>query len=397
MNEAASNIERAQSFSPESVVVVTRDQLKSLPCWDKSFASERKDHRYYELIEDTLHPEFEYRYFAITDADGHVCAIQPFFILHQDMLEGVDPRIKAWVSAVRRFWPRFMQIRTLMVGCVAGEGHLDGESDAARDRNASIFAANIVASARKLKTPLIVLKEFPSQYRNSLKAFLDYGFARLPSFPMTKLNIDYKDFDDYAWNALTSVIRQRLRKKFQAAEKSSPITMTVAHDITSMIEEIYPLYFSVYERSNFHFEKLTKEYFCEIGRRMPDKVRFFIWRQNDRVVAFSFCMVEGDAIYTEYIGLDYKVAIDLHLYHYMIRDTINWAIANGYKWFRSSGLNYEPKRGLRALLDPLDLYVQHTSPIANRILKRFLPWLEPTRYDKVLPRFPNYGELWVKD
>jgi hypothetical protein len=26
-----------------------------------------------------------------------------------------------------------------------------------------------------------------------------------------------------------------------------------------------------------------------------------------------------------------------------------------------------------------------------------LPWLEPTRYDKTLKKFPNYVELWDSD
>ena len=107
-------------------------------------------------------------------------------------------------------------------------------------------------------------------------------------------------------------------------------------------------------------------------------------------------MIEGDALYAEYIGLDYKVALDLHLYHYAVRDMTSWAITNGYKWLRSSGLNYDPKLHLRHLLDPIDLYVRHTSLIANTVLKRILPLIEPTRYDPTLKKFPNYAELWGK-
>jgi hypothetical protein len=105
-------------------------------------------------------------------------------------------------------------------------------------------------------------------------------------------------------------------------------------------------------------------------------------------------MTEGDAIYAEYIGLDYSIALNLHLYHYAFRDMITWAIANGYKWFRSSGLNYDPKLHLRHLLDPIDLYVRHTSGTMNAIFKWALPLIEPTRYDKTLQRFPNYRALW---
>ena len=77
-----------------------------------------------------------------------------------------------------------------------------------------------------------------------------------------------------------------------------------------------------------------------------------------------------------------------------VRDTINWAIAGGYKWFRSSGLNYDPKLHLRHQLDPVDLYVRHVSPLANVVLKRVLPWLSPVRYDETLKKFPNYREMW---
>ena len=72
----------------------------------------------------------------------------------------------------------------------------------------------------------------------------------------------------------------------------------------------------------------------------------------------------------------------------------SWAISHGYKWLRSSGLNYDPKLHMRHLLDPTDLYVRHTSVIVNTALKRILPLIEPTRYDPTLRKFPNYRELW---
>jgi hypothetical protein len=111
-------------------------------------------------------------------------------------------------------------------------------------------------------------------------------------------------------------------------------------------------------------------------------------------VAFGECMVHGDTMFAEYLGLDYNVALEFHLYHYVYRDLVSWAIANGYKRFQSSGLNYDPKLHLRHRLMPVDLYVKHTSAIMNVIMRMALPWLAPTRYDKTLKKFPNYDELW---
>ena len=92
---------------------------------------------------------------------------------------------------------------------------------------------------------------------------------------MTKVSIDYPSFEEYMTRALNSATRKKLRKKFQAAERAAPIDMSVVHDVTPHIAQIYPLYLQVYHRSKLHFEKLTEAYFCELGRRMPDKARFF--------------------------------------------------------------------------------------------------------------------------
>jgi Acetyltransferase (GNAT) domain len=375
--------------------VIARSDLQRCPRWQVAFANERKDHRYYELVEDTLHPEFEYRYFVLGDAVGRVSAVQPFFLLDQDLLVGASPRYRVLIDAARRLWPRMMRARTLMVGCVAGEGHLDGD-EACNDTRVELLASTITEQARSLGAQLIVFKEFPARYRPALECLIGHGFTRIPSLPMTRLCIDYASFEDYMTHALNSATRKKLRKKFEATARASALAMSVTNDATSVISDIYPLYLQVYERSKLHFEKLTETYFCDLGQRMGDKVRFFLWRQNERTVAFATCMVHGDAFYAEYIGLDYNVALDLHLYHYVFRDMVSWAIANGYKWFRSSGLNYDPKLHLRHLLDPIDLYVRHTSTPINAVLKRILPVLEPTRYDATLAKFRNYQELWAR-
>jgi hypothetical protein len=376
-----------------SVEIAVRAELNCLPHWENAFSGQRKDRRFYEIVEDTLTEGFEYRYFVIKDAQGRPFSVQPFFILHQDLTAGLPAKVRVLIDPVRRLLPRFMTLKTLIVGCAAGEGHLDGK-EAVHGLHARLLASTIVAHARRLGARLILLKEFPVKYRGTLSIFLQHGFARVPSLPMTRLNIDYPNFEEYMKHALNSATRTKLRRKFRVTEQAAPIEMSVFRDVSPIIDDVYPLYLQVYNRSKLHFEKLTKAFFCSLGHLMPDKVRFFVWRQGTQIVAFSLCMVDGDAIYAEYIGLDYAVALQLHLYHYAVRDMISWAMAQGYKWLRSSGLNYDPKLHLRHQLDPIDLYVRHTSSIANIALRAILPLIEPTRYDPVLKKFANYKDLW---
>jgi hypothetical protein len=64
-----------------SVDVLSGHHLQHCRHWKYAFASQHKDHRYYEIVADTLHAEFRYLYFALRDAQGQIQAIQPFFIL----------------------------------------------------------------------------------------------------------------------------------------------------------------------------------------------------------------------------------------------------------------------------------------------------------------------------
>ncbi len=376
-----------------SVAPISRDELRTCEAWQIAFASQRKDHRYYEIVADTIRDHFEYGYFAIRDASQRVVAVQPYFLLDQDVLEGIKLDRSLLVTRIRRRYPRFLKLRTLMLGCTAGEGHLAESAQLPAGTVAKTLAQSIVVQAQALGAQMIVLKEFPRGNRRDLACFEREGFGRAPSMPMTTLDIDYKNFDDYMEQALSAKMRRDLRKKFRVAE-SANLEMTVTDNAASFIDEIYPLYLQIYERSNFHFEKLTKEYFSRLGCEMGDKTRFFIWYRGNTLMAFALCMVEGEEIFAEYIGLDYAFALDLHLYHYISRDVISWAMAHGYKRFRSSGLNYDPKLHLRHRLDPIDLYVRHVSPLANWIMRLALPWIVPVRYDATLRKFANYRQMW---
>ena len=379
------------------VFAVTRQQIETCERWRfayaRAFPDVRKDSRYYDIVEETILQGFDYRYFVVEDQSGEVRAVQPFFLLNQDLIAGAGKVVRGIIKPFRMIYSRFLTLRTLMVGCAAGEGHLDGSDVEHGTWVAEALREALAIYAKKIRTSMVVLKEFPAAYRAQLECFRRNEYTRVPSLPMVKLSIDYANFEEYMTKALSKVTRKGLRRKFKATVDAG-IELQVVEDVTPYVDEVHALYMNVFNRSKMHFEKLTKEYLCRLGRDMPDKTRFFLWRQNGKIIAFSLCMLQGDSIYDEYLGLDYAVALDLHLYFHTLRDVIEWAIKNGCKWYCSSALNYDPKLHLRCDLAPLDLYVTHTSKIANFILRRVLPWMEPTRGDKVLKQFKNYDTLW---
>jgi len=385
-------VAKEQTSSLLHMEIISRADLERCSHWPAAFADDRKDRRYYEIVEDTIDQGFDYGYFALKSDAGEIRAIQPFFINDQDLLAGTNTRIMKMVSGLRRFWPRFLKMRTLMIGCAGGEGHLDAGDGLSRLLVAKSLAAGISREARRLKSRMLVFKEFPRVDRPALSCLQKDGFTRIPSMPMTRLRLNFGTYEDYL-RTLSRNTRSQLRRKFKESGERASLEMRVVTDITPYIDEVYPLYLAVWGKSSLQFEKATPEYFSKIGQNMPDKALFFLWYLKGKIVAFNYCLIHKDSICSEYLGFDYNVAFDLHLYYVVSRDVLKWAIANKNKWWCSTALNYEPKYRLRQELDPLDLHVKHTNPIFNFVLKRALPYLEPTRYDKVLQRFSNYGDL----
>jgi predicted N-acyltransferase len=379
-------------FSQGVVKALPRAELQNCEAWKRALQNKCKDHRYYEIVEETLQDGFEQHYLLLEDHPGNARAIQPVFFVRQNLVEAVPGKISSIVDRVRKIFPRFLTMRVLMVGCAAGTGDLAACDERDEAWVANALQASLSNYAKRNKASLVVLKDFPATYRVELETFPLNGYARIPSMPMTRLPLRYNNWDEY-FRTLSKATRKDLRRKFRKAERAPKIEMEVVSDIAPLVDEIHPLYLAVHERSPLKFETLTKDYFRRIGQRMPDRARFFIWRQLGKIIAFSFCLVCDDKIYDECIGLDYSVALDLHLYFYTLRDIISWALEQGLKYYYSNPLNYEPKLHLDCELVPLDLYVMHTNSLLNPIFRRLIKYLGPTRHDPVLQRFPNADQL----
>ena len=91
------------------------------------------------------------------------------------------------------------------------------------------------------------------------------------------------------------------------------------------------------------FDALNKDYFLALSHEMPDKTRFFVWRQNGRITAFNLCLIHRQTLYDLGVGFDYSVALQLHLYFVTFRDVIGWGIANGIRTYHAGSLDYDPK------------------------------------------------------
>lgn len=362
--------------------------------WQRSLAGFDHDHRYYELTQSTLSDQFSHYYLFLIDETGQTQSIQPFFLVTHDLLEGLSPVFKRIADRLRQTVPYLFSVRMLMVGSPAGEGDLSRPiSNRPAVWVAEALHEALPAIAKKLHASLIVLKDFPKSYRPVLDTFSSNGYVRMPSMPATELALKFNDFEHYVSSTLSHKTRKNIRKKLREVAALSPISMEVVPDLAPYIDEVYPLYQQVFHRAKLKFEELSRDYLLKLGQTMPERVRFFLWRQDGRIVAFNVCLVNNGVLYDKYIGLQYPIALEAHLYFLTLSDVMKWAMANDIHTYYSAPLNYDPKLHLRQKLVPLDLYTRHTSNWINPFVRRFIRFLGPTQHDQTLALFENFKDL----
>src|SRR5881275_1780157 len=176
--------------------VLSRADLARSEAWPRAFADKSKDHRFYEIVADTLGNNFEHHYLVLEDRAGEVRGIQPVFFVQQNLVEGI-PALRAAVERIRKRFPRFLTMRLLMVGNAAGEGHLSVCAPGDEEWVANALYQVLEVYGRRARVSLVVFKDFPATYRDVLWKFSANDYTRVPSMPMTELKLDYTDFEEY--------------------------------------------------------------------------------------------------------------------------------------------------------------------------------------------------------
>ncbi len=234
------------------------------------------DHRYYEVVHRTLSHDFALFYLVFHDRDGTFRGAQPFFLVDQNILAGVQGRVADLAARIRTKYRRFMTLKTLMLGNPAGPGalgitrsHTAGNEESDRIWFAIALGEALALYSRRHKVRIVVFKDFPVESREAMSGLLDptpggADFIRIPSMPMTGLELSpYTSFEDYMTKTLSKATRKNLRRKFKATA-TEKIEMTVTQDISDCVDEVHRLYLQVYGRAGMKFEKLTPAYFLEL-------------------------------------------------------------------------------------------------------------------------------------
>lgn len=354
--------------------------------WDALFPQIPENYNFFRTIEETLSQQFKLYYITIYEGAELVCAA-PCFIMDYSLDTTVEGPLKKFLAWLQRKAPQLFMFRVLICGCPMAEGRI-GLKNPSRCDLIKALLDQMRSLSKKESASLIAFKDFSEAYLTHFQSILREGFHTMRNYPATELDMRFRSFEEYL-ASLSRVTRKGIKKKLKQVEQKTKIELEVTNTVDGSLDEVYALYLNTLNKSEVQFEKLTKEFFVKLSRNMPQETKYFLWRIDGKLAAFDLCLASCGILIDEYIGLDYKVAYQYHLYYVTFRDIFCWCLKNGIHTFQGGTLNYDPKKRLDFKFLPQYIFVKHKNIFMNFVFGILCKILKPENFDPVLKRMRN--------
>lgn len=350
--------------------------------WDSIFPDIPESYGFFKTIDETMSGQFIPYYILIYDEAGVAC-VAPCFAFDYPLDTTIDGPLKRFISSFRKIMPGLLVPRAFMCGSPASEGRIGIKNAPYRDDIIKTLVREMRRLAEKERASFIAFKEFSGDYADTLKPLLNMKFHMVRALPSVEMDLPFKSFEEY-FNTLSAATRIDLRRKFKKTDGRVKIEMEVRSELGDLLDEAYGLYTDTLRKSNMKFEVMPKSFFRDIPQNMPGVAKFFLWRVEGKLVAFHLCLVSGGVFIAEYLGFDYDIAYDYHLYFIHFRDEMKWCIRNGVRRYESGAMNYDPKKRLDFRFVPQYIYARHKNPTVNFLFGPLIKLLDPVNSDPVL-------------
>lgn len=360
----------------DSVSKIKRDD------WEAVFKDMPEGYPFYELLESSCLQEFSFHYLILYEGDS-VVLIAPLFIADFNLDIAAGNFIKGSIQLLRKIFPRLLIIRTLFCGSPFGEHGIVGIRDSFEHKNSLIaeLLKGIEGFCEEKEIPLILFKDFLPKETLFLDALVPCGFFKVKSFPCAVTELRrFSSFDDYL-ASLGSATRKNLRREIKKAYSGAEITVQTVSRIDDMIGDIYRLYLNTYGAGMTKFEKLTREFFLGAGRKMAAHAQFFLYYVNGKLSAFNLCFVYPDLFIDKFIGFDYDISKQVHLYYLSWCYNVEWCLKRNIGFYQTGQTDYGAKVKLGAKLILLYAYLRHRNCAVNAIFALLAKFLKPENFD----------------
>jgi len=185
----------------------------------------------------------------------------------------------------------------------------------------------------------------------------------------------WTSFEDYL-AGMKSSYRRHAKRALREGSKLTHRDLSV-EQLEAESDVIVALFHAVFERAEFRFGCLGDDYFIHLKAQLQGLMNFRAYYLENRMVAFTANLIDGNVLQQHYVGLDYDSGLNLLLKHILL-DAIRMAIDRGLRRIVFGRTASELKSSLGAQpLDP-ELLFRHRSPVPNWLLSKLQRFIQPT-------------------
>ena len=350
--------------------------------WHRVYPDVLESYHFYQTLEESGFDQFSFYYILIYRAE-QLAGIAPCFLMAYPLDTTIQGPLKTLTMAIRKMIPGFLNLRALIAGLPMDQGRI-GIAD---DNAPAVWDAMnqcLEQIAAREKASVIAFKDFAADYGPLLDPSRRAGFHKMDCMPSTEMAVPFASFDEYL-KTLSRASRDGVKRKLKKTDGAVKIGFEMTDRLDpDTLEAVFRLYLDTARRMNVDFEKVPKSFFALISKHMPRETKYFLWRIDGKLVAFALCLVSPDRLIDLYLGFDYSVAHQHHLYFIRFRDLMNWCLRHKIKIYEMGTTGYEPKKRLGFDFVPLYVYARHRNPWLNPFFGLLCAFLKPERFDPVL-------------
>ena len=347
--------------------------------WSRVYPKISESYYFFKTLQEAGLEQFEWHYILIRDAKELV-GIAPCFIMHYPLDTTIQGPLKSVLLKIKEKFPRFMELRALVCGLPMGQGRIGITGEPRSVVKAVCEAMESLAASKKIS--ILAFKDFGLQECKGMDVLQDEGYYKFESMPSTEMAVPFRSFDEYV-KSLNRASRDGLKRKLKKIDRATPLPMEIRERLSEdELEQVHALYTqTLLSHGEMSFEIMTKDFFRRISNNMPDETRYFLWRLDGRIVAFAFCFISPERMIDYYLGFDYALAYDLHLYFTRFRDLMKWCIENKVPVYEMGSTGYEAKRRLGFGFIRLFVYAKHLNQFINPFFHLLCRCLRPENFD----------------
>ncbi len=300
----------------------------------------------------------------------------PSFYLKFDISTTLNGTIKKLLEKINRILPK---PKTLFIGTTVSEYSLFPEGIEISD-----MVKTIMLKFKELKGSLLIIKDLPMEstllsdsenvYSKQLMSYLVKNkFVDLYGEALAYVPLNFSSIDEYL-QRFSRVRRKDFKKKIRSLSEINIDQIRTGDEYFTdrNIENLYNLYFNVYQNSYVHFDLLTYNFFRKVFQDKDNNGIVFLYRHQDKIIGFNLCFIIGDKMVDKYVGFLYPDAQTFNLYYASWFYNLDFCIKNDIKYYIAGWTDPE----IKAYLGAEFTYTFHAVFIDNFILRFILKKLK---------------------